>query len=131
MRERVIQVSYVAALLLCAVAGVTVGWKAATGVALGVAGVGFSVVASWLGVRAIGRLVGPDGPPARRAVPGWMAAAWPVAVVLLKLPVVAAAVFFALRIGPPAPFWFLAGLALVYSALVWWALSEPSVKPTP
>lgn len=131
MRDRVIPTAAAVGAVVCLVAGVLDGWKAATGAALGVAGVGFSVVASWIGVRAIGRLVGPGGDAGKRPLPGWMAAAWPVAVVLLKLPVVAAAMICAWRIGPPAPFWFLAGLALVYSALVWWALSEPSVKPTP
>jgi hypothetical protein len=107
------------------------GWQGAVGAALGAAGVGFSVVASWLGIRMVGRLLGPDGPSSGRPLPGWMAAAWPVTVVLLKLPVVAAAMLGARRIGPPAPFWFLLGLALVYSALVWWALSKPSDEPAP
>ncbi|MBS1713990.1 MAG: hypothetical protein JST30_06600 [Armatimonadetes bacterium] len=93
------------------------GPKGGTGALLGVAGTAVSVWGTWTGIRWVGRIMA-DGSP------GWHGAAAPVAALVIKLPVILAAMWTANRIGPPAPAWFLAGLALVYSALVWWAVSR-------
>jgi hypothetical protein len=47
-----------------------------------------------------------------------------VAFLFLKLPMILLAWQAATRMGPPAPAFFLYGLALVYFATIHWALSQ-------
>ena len=113
----VLIVALSAGAVLTAVAGSVDGWKGAGGVMLGSVGTAVSLWGTWMGVRWVGRIMA-DGSP------GWQGAVAPVAALVIKLPVILAAMAWALRLGPPAPAWFVAGLALVYSALVWWAVSR-------
>lgn len=87
------------------------------GASLGLVGTTVSVWGTWTGIKWVGRIMA-DGSP------GWQGAVAPVAALVIKLPVILGTMMLANRIGPPAPAWFLAGLALVYSALVWWAVSR-------
>lgn len=98
-------------------AGFTVGGiPAGLGSILGLIGTSASVLGTWAGIRFLGNLM--QGKPA-----GWQGVAVPITFMVIKLPAILAAMFWALRLGPPAPAWFLAGLALVYSGLVWWAVA--------
>lgn len=106
-----------ASALLIAIAVAFGGHVAGIGAALGLAGTGASVMGTWAGIQFLGRLM--QGKPA-----GWQGVAVPITFMVIKLPAILAAMFWALRLGPPAPAWFLAGLALVYSGLVWWALTR-------
>ena len=76
-----------------------------------------SQAGTWLTVLWVGRLM-------RDESPSWQASVVPIAGFVIKLPVIFAAMSWAIRLGPPAPGWFLSGLALVYFGLVWWAVDK-------
>lgn len=105
------------ALLLVLAGYVVNGERAGTGALLGLLGTAASILGTWAGIQFLGRLM-QTGPA------NWQGIAVPIAFMVIKLPAILLAMSWALRLGPPAPSWFLAGLALVYSGLVWWAVAS-------
>lgn len=91
--------------------------KGLAGFGLGIAAISVSMFGTYMAVKFVGRIMESGTPP-------WSGAAVPVAAMVIKLPVLLGAMSWALRLGPPAPAWFLAGLGLVYSVTVWWAVSR-------
>lgn len=87
------------------------------GVLLGVVGTSVSLLGTWMAVLWIGKVLSDNAPK-------WQGAVVPVAAMVIKLPVILGSMSWALRLGPPAPAWFLAGLALVYFGLIWWAVTR-------
>ncbi|MBS1724227.1 MAG: hypothetical protein JSS66_14890 [Armatimonadetes bacterium] len=98
-------------------AGIAGGQQGLAGLFLGIVGTSVSMLGTWLGVRWVGKVLADDSPR-------WQGAVVPVAAVVIKLPLIVGAMLWAQRLGGAAPSWFLAGLALVYSATVKWALSR-------
>lgn len=90
---------------------------AIAGMALGLAGTAFCVIALWGMIKMLGRTY-EDVKQARFAT-GLLVLAF-----FAKLPVYMALGMLAQRLGGPAPTCFLLGLALVYCALVGWGLSQ-------
>lgn len=112
---KVFPIAFLTSSLVLVIAGYFVsGWVAATGAFLGVVGIGISMVGTWIGIGWIGKLM-KDGSPK------WQGSAVPISMMVIKLPVILVSMSWALRLGPPAPVWFLGGLALVYSGTVWWS----------
>lgn len=104
-------------LALVTTAGLTQGPIAALAVVVGILATAISLLGTWLTIQWIGKLLKDDSPT-------WQASVVPIAGLVIKLPVLLGAMSWALRLGPPAPAWFLAGLALVYFGLVWWAVTK-------
>jgi nitrate/nitrite transporter NarK len=87
------------------------------GLALGMGATGFSLWALWGVVQLLGRSAEVGTPPARGS-------SLVVLAFLVKLPLFVALGMLAHRLGGAAPACFLAGLGLVYFALVAWALAK-------
>jgi hypothetical protein len=106
-------IAAVAALALGAL--ITGGWQPAVSSLMGAAGTSGYLYCSWLLVRTIGAGYGGDGhkPPHPLLIFG---------AVLFKLPLIYGGWLLAQRLGPLGPGFFLAGLALVYCALVGWSV---------
>ena len=113
----IVAVTCVSALVLVGVAFGVHGARGVLGVALGIVGTSVSLFGTWMAVLWIGRVLSDNSPK-------WQGAVVPVAAMVIKLPVILGAMAWALRLGPPAPAWFLAGLALVYFGLIWWAVTR-------
>ena len=77
------------------------------------------------GTWAIIRLIGGSGRGNRYNRSGTIAL---VALVMIKLPLIAGAMVLARRLGPSGPACFLAGLLSVYCALSWWAILDARVR---
>lgn len=101
---------------LASLAGAVEGLVAASGAGLGLLSVSASMLGTWGLTEVFARA-------ARLGVAdrGWIG---PVVLLFLKFPVLWMAWLLAERLGPPAPKWFLLGLALVYCLTVAWALAE-------
>lgn len=93
------------------------GTLGATGFSIGIAATGFNVLALWLTVRLVGHAS--SGEPAPRLGATLVALAF-----LVKLPLLVFAGLYAQRLGQLAGTWFLAGVGLVYSALIGWAMTR-------
>jgi|DewCreStandDraft_4_1066084.scaffolds.fasta_scaffold203845_2 hypothetical protein len=104
-------------LLACLLSFLIAGEVALAGMALGLVGTGFSILALWWVVRLTGGLA-PLGAAPR------FGASLTILAFLVKLPLFIALGFLAHRLGGPAPGAFLLGLGLVYFALVGWALAS-------
>ncbi|HRI43006.1 MAG TPA: hypothetical protein PLL78_09425 [Fimbriimonadaceae bacterium] len=104
-------------LLACVVTFAAAGEIGLAGMALGLVGTGFSIVALWWVVRLTGGLA-PLGAAPR------FGASLAILAFLAKLPIFIALGLVAQRLGGPAPGCFLLGLGLVYLALVGWALAS-------
>gem|GEM_PF-4690618 len=113
----------VAAVALAGVALCFNGPTASFAVVLGVVSTWLSLLGTWLTVQWVGKVLKDDSPT-------WHGSVVPIAGLVIKLPVILGAMSWALRLGPPAPAWFLAGLALVYSGLVWWAVARQRTQVT-
>jgi hypothetical protein len=87
------------------------------GMALGLAGAGFSVTALWMIIKQLGR----SAADSRRAK---FAAIITVIAFFAKLPIYMLLGMIAHAIGGGAPTCFLLGVGLVYFALVGWALAQ-------
>ena len=110
--------AFAAALLLTAVISATVGRiKGLEGFILGTAGSAFNLWALWAIIGVASRSAAAGQPPRRGTFVIVLA-------FLVKLPVFIALGLLANRIGGAAPTCFLAGIGLVYSALVGWALAQ-------
>jgi hypothetical protein len=96
---------------------VLAGDKGVKGAALGLGATGFNILALWAIVRLLGYSFQKGSPPR-------LGASLSVIAFFIKLPLFIAFGVLAQRIGGPAPACFLAGLALVYSCLVGWALAQ-------
>jgi hypothetical protein len=97
------------------------GPKAAGGMGLGILATLFSLIAlSWV----VGIVARPLSEPAEARG----RTAFIIFCFLLKVPLLGAAWWLSQRLGDPAPGHFIAGLFLVYLALVGWAIarSEPA-----
>lgn len=117
-RDRVLKgVLAVLAAVIALVSYLVHGAIGVEGFVLGLLGTGLSLFGTWMGVLWVGKIIGDRSP-------GWQGAVAPVAALVIKLPAVLGAMAVALRLGPPAPAWFLAGLALVYFGLVGWAVTR-------
>jgi hypothetical protein len=90
---------------------------AAGGFALGVIGTACGILGWWFAIRLLGSVFKDE-----KASP--MAGCLTVAFLFLKLPLILLAWRATDLMGPPAPQFFLYGLALVYSATIHWALSQ-------
>lgn len=91
------------------------GLRAMAACALGLVGTAVFLYGTWVIVQ-----LSSGGASGKRPTTGQ---ALTVALaLLLKLPLIYAGWLIAKRLGPFAPAWFLAGLALVYCALVWRAV---------
>ncbi len=101
----------------CVASGWVSGERGAYGMALGLFGATFSILALWGVVRLLGDWCR-DRPPS----PGMQLVLF--VAFLLKIPLLWVAWLVAGRIGGMAPSCFLMGLALVYSALVGWVLAQ-------
>jgi hypothetical protein len=114
--------------LLAAASGAALGaagWivegpKAGAGALYGFGSVGLSLLATW-GLTEIFARAARGGRPGKE----W---AGPIALLVLKVPVLVAAWRAAEGLGPPAPKWFLFGLALVYLQAAAWALSQGAAQ---
>ncbi len=87
------------------------------GMAIGLICATFGAVALWMLIIAIGSAVSKGGSAGRGTI-------FIVIVVFLKLPLLVAGNMLSKRIGEAAPGCFLAGVVLVYSALVVWAVAR-------
>jgi hypothetical protein len=84
--------------------------------ALGIGGSAFNLLAMWGAIRLMGRLILGDAPgPFVALVAG--------GAFLIKLPLILWTMSLAQAMGGSAPGAFLAGLAMVYCALIGWALA--------
>lgn len=108
----------VTAVLLMLIALVTGGPLALAGAALGIGATAFSVLFLWLAVRQVGLIAQTDAKPSRGGVIVGLG-------FLIKLPLFVGAGMVAQWLGGPAPAWFLAGLGVVYFALVGWGMTRP------
>lgn len=106
------------AVLLFLVAFVSGGPLALAGAALGIGATTFSVVLLWLAVRQVGMIAQTSAKPSRGGVIVGLG-------FLIKLPLFVGAGMVAQGLGGPAPAWFLAGLGVVYFALVGWGMTRP------
>ncbi len=99
--------------------GAWVSWGARSGLGfgLGVVGTSGGLLGWWFAIRAMGRALADERV-------GCAGSTLAVLAFLLKLPVILACWRAAEWLGPPAPVSFLWGLALVYCALVSWALVQ-------
>ncbi len=112
-------------LLLVAVFGFVVlslmsvaqGSRAASGFFAGTIATATSMFGTWMGIVFVGKLM-------KESAPSWQGAIFPIVAMVIKLPVILGAMVWVLRLGQPAPSWFLAGLALVYSVTIWWAVTR-------
>lgn len=95
--------------------GVLGGGTALAGYLLGVGATAFNLIALWLVIRLLG--APPEEGPKRVLSTGWVVVAF-----FAKLPLFVLLGQQAHRLGGAAPGCFLAGIALVYSLLVGWAL---------
>lgn len=93
------------------------GSLAALGMAAGLAGTAFNMVALWLIIRLLGNAMA-DKPQAK------FGAFTTVVMFLIKLPVLVLLGFAMQRLGAVALNHFLIGLGLVYFALVGWSQSQ-------
>jgi hypothetical protein len=93
------------------------GEQGLKGAALGLGGTGFNILALWGIVRLLGYSFQKGNPPKLGSIIS-------VIAFFIKLPLFIAFGIIAQRIGGAAPTCFLAGLALVYSCLVGWALAQ-------
>ncbi len=109
----------VASLVAVGISYAGAGQVAAIGMAAGIAGTGFNMLALWLIIRLLGRNM------ADRPLPR-LGAFVTVVVFLMKLPVLLLLGFAVQRLGQVALNHFLIGLGLVYFALVGWSQSEDS-----
>lgn len=93
------------------------GPNGATGLLLGLSGTGFSIFALWLMTGLLGKMAGQNQPPKAGTI-----------LILLsffvKLPILVGFGLLSQRLGGAAPTCFLSGLALVYFAMVGWALAK-------
>ncbi|MFN8221236.1 MAG: hypothetical protein U0S12_14025 [Fimbriimonadales bacterium] len=94
------------------------GVKALQGFGLGFGGAAFNLVVLALVVGALGDAYRRSAQPRRAGLMLGLA-------FLAKLPIYVALGMVALRLGDTAPPCFLAGVALVYSLLIGWAMSAP------
>jgi hypothetical protein len=101
-------------LVACQIFGGEQGLK---GAVLGLGGTGFNTLALWGIVRLLGYSFEKGNPPKLGSIIS-------VIAFFIKLPLFIAFGILAQRIGGAAPTCFLAGLALVYSCLVGWALAK-------
>lgn len=102
-------------------AGSLGGTTAAQGYAMGLGGTGFSVLAlKWI--------IGTMANAATGVKPG-IGTLWVVLAFFVKLPVFVALAMAAHRLGGDAPAGFAAGILLVYSALVGWAVRREQSPP--
>lgn len=104
-------------LLACVLAFAVAGEIGLAGMALGLVGTGFSIVALWWVVRLTGGMAPMGAAPK-------LGASLAVLAFFVKLPIFIALGLVAQRLGGPAPACFLLGLGLVYSALVGWGLAS-------
>ncbi len=95
----------------------TAGWRGLAGYALGAGGAALNLWAWWLLLGTLGTAVAEARNPAgaTRIV---------ILAFLLKAPLLFALVFVARRLGADAGTWCMAGVVLVYSLLVVWALGR-------
>lgn len=93
------------------------GGQGAAGMALGLTGTGFSVTALWLLIKQLGKVPADS----RRSKTTSILI---VIAFFAKLPLYMVVGILAYRIGGGAPTCFLLGIALVYFALVGWALAQ-------
>lgn len=96
-----------------------VGWgrEALYGYALGLIATGICIGGLWLGIVLMGRAYRDE--PTYRGGMGMI-----VLILLVKLPFFVWAADRARGLPEPGPGGFLAGLALVYCALVWWTVAR-------
>lgn len=113
---RIRELAFLAAVPLLA-AGLTAGWRGLVGYALGAGGAALNLWAWWLLLGVLGSAVA----QARNAKG---ATSVVVLSFLLKAPILFALVFGARRLGADAALWCVAGVVLVYSLLVVWALGR-------
>jgi hypothetical protein len=90
-------------------------WRGLAAAALGLTGTALYLYGTWVVVRVSGAGMNRQG-PSRAQV------AFVVLALLLKIPLIYVGWVLAQGLGPFGPTWFLAGLALVYSLLVWRAV---------
>ena len=98
-------------------AGTATGWHGFAGYALGAGGAALNLWAWWLLIGVLGNVVGEE-----RNAKG--ATSVVILSFLLKAPILFAIVLGARRLGPDATLWCVAGVVLVYSLLVVWALGR-------
>lgn len=103
------------------VAGSVGGVTAGQGYAMGLGGTAFSVLAlKWI--------VGTMAQAATGVKPG-LGTLWVVLAFFVKLPIFVALAMASFRVGGHAPSGFAAGILLVYSALVGWAVRREQSPP--
>lgn len=93
------------------------GSNAVAGMALGLFGAAFNVIALWFLISLLGKA-------SEKADTGKSGTTLILIAFFLKVPVYIAMGSLANRIGNPAPACFLGGIGLVYSCLVGWALAR-------
>lgn len=98
-------------------AGLSSGWQGFVGYALGAGGATLNLWAWWLLLGVLGQAVGESRNPKG-------ATSVVILSFLLKAPLLFALVFGAHRLGEAAATWCMAGVVLVYFALVGWALGR-------
>lgn len=117
MKRLVWPVIAVAAVALVVGAYLLGGMTGLQGALLGLAATGFSIAALWWIIRlSTGGVLGPKRTPVGTTLV--------VLAFFVKLPLFIALGTLAHRVGGNAPACFLLGLALVYFALVGWALAQ-------
>ena len=88
------------------------------GFAIGLAAGAFGAAALWFLIQLIGTIARGGRSPALGTVLTLLAFAGKVPVYMVAWRIVQG-------VGDPAPGWFLAGVGLVYSCLVGWAMARP------
>lgn len=101
---------------LCGLGLALAGPPGAWGALLGLVAIGLSMMGTWALTEVFARSARSGG-----GDQGWIG---PVFLLLLKLPALYVAWLITQRLGPPAPTWFLLGLALVYLLTAAKALCE-------
>ena len=91
------------------------GWAGTAALCLGLAGTAVFLYGTWVVVRLAGTTAAAGSPTRNQVVTLVLA-------LLLKLPLIYAGWALSQGLGPFGPAWFLAGLGLVYSLVVWRAV---------
>lgn len=109
----------VAAVGLCVWRGVSLGLGHGLVCLLGIVATTIYLWGTWRAIVYLGRVMSQSAGP-REGLIAMLA-------VLLKLPVIAGGIALSRQVGPDGPTSFLAGLALVYCALIGWGLTSDQV----
>ena len=115
-RKITFTVAGIAAVALVAAGFLIIGQEAGIASLTGVVGTSLFLLAGWYGLKIAGASMEGKKPGVWRGLAATL-------FFLLKFPFILWAMTFSKGLGPSGPAWFLAGLALVYSALVSWGLT--------